>query len=249
MSARRLLRKSRAWAAAGALILCATLTGSARAATSATLAPRLTPERLGAKAAMRLTIHFAGIGGGLPSPVRRAVLRLPAGLTLDVPHLRSCSSSRLRSRGAGGCPAKAALGRGHALVEAIEGSQSIAENVSLWAFLGPLHNLQPTIELLAQGFSPLQEEVVLDGALLPTDPPYGEALTLVIPAIPTLALEPDAAIVTFSLAIGTPGRGRPRGGNTVRVPAHCPKSGFPFAAEFTYADGSLASASATVPCP
>ena len=60
-----------------------------------------------------------------------------------------------------------------------------------------------------------------------------------IPPIPTLPFEPDASIVTFSLTIGASARhSTARRSNAVLVPSSCPAGGFPFAAEFTYADGS-----------
>jgi len=232
-----------------ALSVCAVLVASARAETVATVTPLLSPDRLGATGALSLMVQFADPGAGVPTPVRRSVLRFPAGLTLEVPRLRSCSVSRLRTRGANGCPTESALGRGHALVEAKVGSQLISEDVSLWVFLGPLRNLQPTVEILGQGYTPFDERIVLIGTMLPAGGAYGEALTLSIPPIPTLTLEPDASIVTLSLVIGARVQRKARDANTVRLPASCPQGGFPFAAEFTYADGYSGSSLATVPCP
>ncbi len=37
--------------------------------------------------------------------------------------------------------------------------------------------------------------------------------------------------------------------NTVLLPTSCPTGGFPFAAEFTYENGSTSTSTATVPCP
>jgi hypothetical protein len=223
----------------------AALTATAHAETVAALTPLLSPDRPDARSALALSIGFASSSAGIPAPVRRATLRFPAGLTLEVPHLSSCSGARLQARGAGGCPKDAALGRGHALVEAQVGSQTISEDISLWVFLGPPHNIQPVVEILGQGYTPFDERIVLTGTLLPASGPYGEALTLAIPPIPTLPLEPEASIVTFSLEIGAAARGA----NTVRLPAGCPQGGLPFAAEYTYADGSSSSSLATVPCP
>jgi hypothetical protein len=220
----------------------------AQAPTSATITPSLAPDRLGARAALTLTIRYAGGESGLPSPVRRSVLRLPAGMSLDVPSLRSCTAARLRARGVSGCPARSRLGAGHALVETREGSQTITENVTLWAFLGPPRNLEPTFEILAQGDTPVQESLVLTGSVLSASAPYGEALVMAIPPVPTLPLEPDASIVTFSLTVGA-SRRRTGDRNAVLVPFACPAGGFPFAAQFTYADGSAGGALATIPCP
>ena len=51
----------------------------APSSTSATIAPSLTPNRLGAKGELTITVRYPGGEFGVPSPVRRSVLRLPAG--------------------------------------------------------------------------------------------------------------------------------------------------------------------------
>lgn len=244
-----------------ALTLCAGLATSAVAqaqppaqipllpTTSATITPSLSPDRLDAKATLTFAIQYAGGAFGVPAPVRRSVLQFPAGMSLDIPDLLSCSASRLRARGASGCPVQSEIGTGHALMEVRAGTEIITEDVALWAFLGPPANLQPTFEILGQGYTPLDERMVFTGSALPDHPPYGEELVLSIPAIPTLAFEPDASIASFSLTIGAGRQHRTRGANTVLVPSSCPVGGFPFAAEFTYADGSSGSALATAMCP
>jgi hypothetical protein len=232
-----------------ALLACASLCATARAGISATITPSFSPDRLGAKGALVVTIRYAGDGSGVPSPVRRAVLRFPAGLGIEIPHLRSCAITRLLAHGPSACPHQSQLGHGHALAEAQAGSQIITEDIALSLFLGPFHNLQPTFELLGQGYTPFDQRVVLRGTVLPDSPPYGEDLVMSIPPIPTLPLEPEASIVTMSLTVGVSKPSHPRTANTVVVPPSCHAAGFPFAADFTYADGSSGSALATAPCP
>jgi hypothetical protein len=232
-----------------ALTICAGLAGTAQAETVASIAPSLSPNRPRAKASLTFSMRFSDARLGVPSPVRRSVLRLPAGLTLDVPHLSSCPAARLRARGPHGCPARSMLGSGHALVETHAGSQTITEAVTMWVFLGPPHNLQPTFEILARGYTPLDQQMVLFGTVVPAKAPYGEELVMSIPPIPTLLLEPDASIVNFTLTIGAGRRHGMHGPNAVLVPSTCPVGGLPFAAEFTYADGSTGGALATTPCP
>jgi hypothetical protein len=219
--------------------------------TSATLEASLLPDRLDGRGSLTVTLRYGGGEDGVPMPVHRSVLRLPAGLSLDIPTLRSCSAARLRTRGPGACPAQSLLGRGYALMEVHAGSQKITEHVSMWAFLGPLsaQNLEPTFEIFGQGYTPVDESKVLIGTVTTDSSPYGEQLVLAIPPIPSLPLEPDTSIATFSLTIGTSGHGSLRTGAQVLVPHSCPPGGFPFAGEFEYADGSTGSASATVPCP
>lgn len=235
--------------AAVALTLCVGMAACAQAETVATIAPTISPDHLGAKASLTFAVHYAGGPFGVPSPVRHAVLRTPAGLSLNIPHLSSCSPRRLRARGPSACPAQSRLGGGKALVETHAGSQTITEEATMWAFLGPPHNLQPTFEIFAQGYTPLDQSMVLTGIVRPAKAPYGEELVLTVPPIPSLELLPDASIVDFDLTIGA---GRRHGGhapNTVHVPSACPTGGFPFAAEFTYADTTTGSALATTPCP
>jgi hypothetical protein len=246
---RRATTAERTLAMLGALTACTVLVASAQAQTSATLMPLLSPDRLGARGAISVRIQFADPIAVVPAPVRRAFLRFPAGLTLEVPHLRSCSPSRLKALGPSGCPVEAAIGRGHALVAAHLGSQVMTEAISLWLFLGPLRNLQPSVEVLGQGYTPFDKRVVLSGSVVADSAPYGEKLVLSVPPVPTLPLEPDASIVTLSLTVGAADRRRGRDQNTVRVPPRCPVGGFPVAGEFVYADGSGGDARAAIPCP
>jgi hypothetical protein len=239
-----------------ALTICVALVGPAQAetsiappATSATITPSLSPNRLDARAALTFTIRYAGGAFGVPSPVRHSILRFPAGLSLSIPKLSSCAPARLLARGAGGCPARSQLGHGHALVEAHAGSLTITEDATLWAFLGPPQNLQPTFEILGQGYTPVDERMVLTGTVLTASPPYGEELVMSIPPISTLIYESDASIAEFSLTIGADRRRRGSDANAVLIPSSCPAGGLPFAAEFTYADGSSDSALAAAPCP
>jgi len=227
----------------------AALTSSAQATNVATIASTLTPDRLGARSALIVAIHFTGGEFGVPAPVLRTVVRFPAGMSIEIPHLSSCSTEHLEQLGARGCPAQAKLGEGHALVETRPGAETIAENVALSAFLGPPRHLQPTLEVLGEGLTPIAVRMVVTGAVLPDRPPFGEKLVMNIPAIPTLPLAPDGSLVDFSLTVGAR-RGKARTANAVIiVPSRCPHGGFPLAAEFMYADGSNGSVASTIPCP
>jgi hypothetical protein len=236
---------------ASLVLACATPASSAPIGGSqapATIAASFHPDRLGAMGALTVTIDFAGGALGDSAPLRRSVLRLPAGLGIEIPHVRSCEPHRLQLLGARGCPAQSRLGVGRALVLAPLGAQPLGESISLWVFLGPLRNLQPTFEMLAQGYTPFDERVVLSGTVLPDNPPYGEDLVLSVPAIGTLPLEPNASIASMSLTIGSSRRSA-RESNMTIEPTRCPPGGFPFAAELTYADGSTQNISTATPCP
>lgn len=232
-----------------ALVVCVSPASAAQSSTTATIVPSLLPDRLGAEGALQLTIDYSGGESAVPLPVSSTVLRFPVGLGVEIPHLRSCSPTRLRTHGPSACPPQSLLGHGHAIAEAQVGSQVVSEGIDLTLFVGPFHNLQPTFEILGRGYSPFNERVVLSGTVRPDNPPFGEDLVLSIPPIATLPLEPDASIVNMSLTVGTVKPHHPITLNTIVVPPSCPAGGFPFAAEFTYADGSTGSALASVSCP
>ena len=104
--------------------------------------------------------------------------------------------------------------RTRAVAKAYLGTQLTVENITLWAFLGPLRNLQATVEVLGEGYTPFGEQIVLSANALATDrAPYGEGLELAIPPIPTVPSGSDVSIVTLSLTIGT---SRPRSATPTR---------------------------------
>jgi hypothetical protein len=140
------------------------------------------------------------------------------------------------------------VGIGRAVTVVLAGSELLTESIALTAFLGPLRGLQPTVLLAGQGYSPVERRVVLTAGLGVGSAPYGEQMTMAIPAIPTLPLEPDASLATLSLTAGTGSRWA-RDHDAVRVPSTCPRGGFPFAGEFVYADGSTGTSLTTAPCP
>ncbi|HEU0251351.1 MAG TPA: hypothetical protein VFR48_11575 [Solirubrobacteraceae bacterium] len=222
---------------------------SAQAATSASIAASLSPNRLAARSALTVTVDYRNEALGEPSPVVKAVVRLPAGMSLDMPSLHSCTAARLMTHGASGCPQRSQLGHGHALAETLDGSQTLRENISLRVFLGPPENLSPTFYVLAQGTTPVQEQLVFSGSVRSDVAPYGERLAMSIPAVPSLPTEPDASLANLAITIGSNTRGRSHGLASIRVPHSCPAGGFPFAAEFTYLEGARGSALTKIPCP
>lgn len=249
--------------AGGALVILATVSASAAGGysklssepltspaltTAAGITASLSPDQLGRRAALTLAIRFRGGTSGVPAPVRRATISFPAGLTLEIPRLVSCSPARLRAHGVNGCPTPARVGVGHAVTVVRAGSQLLTERVALTAFLGPLRGLQPTVLLAAQGNSPVERRISLTAVLRVGPAPYGEQMDIAIPAIPTLPLLPDASLAMLSLTAGANARRAPDH-DAVRVPSTCPRGGFPFAGEFVYADGSRGTSLTTAPCP
>ncbi len=213
--------------------------------------PSLLPDRLGASTALTLAFRLSGGDEGVPPPLSAMVVRLPAGLTIDLRGVGTCAGSRLRHRGAGGCPAGSLVGRGHAMMSVHAGSLAVPEETTIAIFRGPDRAGRPTLEIFGQGRTPLDQSSISTAVLDPDSAPYGSKLTVSIPAIPTLVFEPDASFDSLSLTVGGIGHNplAHAAAGAILVPRRCPAGGFPFAASFAFADGSTASASATLPCP
>ena len=223
----------------------------AQAQTSASIRPSLLPDRLGANTALTLAFRFSGGEEGVPAPLSHMVVHLPAGLSIDLRGVGTCAKSRLQRSGAAGCPAGSRVGRGHAMMSVHAGSLAVPEEADITVFRGPNRGSRPTFEIFGQGETPLDQSSTSTAVLEPGSSPYGSKLTVSIPAIPTLVLEPNASFISLSLTIGAVGHA-PRAhaaAGTILTPRSCPAGGFPFAASFTFADGSTISESATVPCP
>ncbi len=230
----------------------------AKGGTFSVLTSSFSPDRLGARGALTFAVRYGDGEPDVVSPmgrtsvplaVRKLVVRFPAGMGLDIPNLNACTARRLRAHGARGCSAASRVGGGYAITKVHAGTQILSERIRLRAFVGPLHNGQSTLEILAQGYTPLGETLVFGGEMRFGRAPYGEELVLRVPPIHTLPAAPDAAPVLFSLTLGVSTHRLARSANTVIVPSHCPAGGFPFASESTYADGSVGRAAATVLCP
>jgi hypothetical protein len=245
-------RRAALLASLASCALClAVASASARAEVDAAIGPSFRPDGLGARTAFTFGFHLGGHEQEMPPPVSRAIVHLPAGLSIGLSGVATCPAARLQRFGATGCPNRALIGRGLELLEVQAGSQPITEQASIWAFRGPDRGGRPVFEILGQGETPLQQRTLATAQLSADRPPYGYKLTVAIPPIPTLVYEPNASILSFSLTIGAAGR-RPRAhaaAAAITVPRRCPVGGFPFAASFAFEDATMASAVARVPCP
>jgi hypothetical protein len=237
-------------AALAACICVAAAPAAARAGVHAAIQPSFRPDRLGARTAFTFAFRLAGHEQEVPTALSTAVVHLPVGLGIDLGGVETCAASRLQRYGAKGCPARSLIGRGLELLEVQAGSLPITEQAAIWAFRGADRGGRPVLEILGQGETPLQQRTVAVATLSADGGAYGSKLTVSIPPIPTLVYEPNASIISFSLTIGAAGRPRAHAAAAaVRVPRRCPAGGFPFAAGFTFADTTTASAVARVPCP
>jgi hypothetical protein len=250
--------------AAGTLLcaaLCASHVASARAvAEQATLHASFSPDRLGAPTTISFGFHLATTEGTAPPPLSTIDLRMPAGInyTTTTLGLSICQPAALVARGLAGCPANSRLGYGNAVVEVPFGTGAGHEVPEVQALAGPSPNGNLVVLFYANGLYPVDAQLAFSGEVLPDSGRFGSQLATNVPLVASVPDGPDVSVVSVTSTIGPSHltyyhhvHGRrvafhPRG---VSVPEHCPHGGFPFAATFTFQDGTSAAAITTVPCP
>ncbi len=229
-------------------------------ASGTTLTAAFSPDKLGAAAAMEIGFQIHRAPTGKMPTLTNIEFHLPAGVSLTTSELglASCAPSTLRSAGVSGCQSDAVMGYGSAVVLAPDGAEALREPSRVTVLMGPATDRRTTLLFYVDGDSPVIAQLLFSGQMVEGSGVFGGDLNAVIPLTAGLPGEPDATVIGMSATLGSNNviyhesvHGRrvaykPKG---VAVPSHCPAGGFPFAAKFTFADGSTESASTTTPCP
>ncbi len=138
------------------------------------------------------------------------------------------------------------------------GPEIVHETAHITLLRAPTQNGHLALLFYAAGEVPVWAPVTLSGLLLPAPAPFGGRIDINVPLITSLPGAPDVAVVKLRSTIGPEHltyyerlhRHRvgyhPKG---ILLPDNCPHGGFPFAATFTFLDGSHTNAHTTVPCP
>jgi hypothetical protein len=245
----------------GCLALCACAPAPAGALQRVRLTAGFSPDRLDTPATISFAFTITAPGEPVPSPLTSLTLHLPAGIGLarTTLGLSVCEPAPLVDNGADGCPENARIGYGSALAEVPYGPVVIHERVHVTTFRGVPEGGNLTVLFFAEGWSPVYAQLAFPATVAEeTTGAFGGRLDAVVPVIPSVPYGPDVAVAHFQSTIGPShilyhrrSHGhtiafRPRG---VTVPAHCPRGGFPFAAAFSFQDGTHTIATARVPCP
>jgi hypothetical protein len=206
---------------------------------------------------LALAIGVAGESNGLPSPVTRFDMRIPANLELigSSLGLSICHPAALLENGSDGCPPNARLGFGSAQIKVPVGPEPVSEAASIEAEMGPPVGEEIGVLLYAEAGTPVAAQLIFPGVLFGG---ASQSLSTAVPLIPSLPGAPDISMVSMKLSLGPEGltyfktvRGRTVGYRPegIALPARCPRGGFRFASDIAFADGTTASATSTVPCP
>jgi hypothetical protein len=255
--------KALAIAALAAISCCSALLALPRlagASQTVHLIASFSPDRAGASTTVSFGFTVSGSEGRVPSPLRSIDLHLPAGIGLARNTLGTaiCEPVDLYEVGPQGCPPNSRVGYGSALAEIPYGPTIVDESASVYAYRGETEDEHITILFFAEALYPVFAALVFPGEILEDSGLFGNRIHTEVPLIPSVPGGPNVSLVRFQSTFGPQDltyshtiRGRtvyfhPRG---VSVPRTCPSGGFPFAADFSFEDGSQQTADTTVPCP
>jgi hypothetical protein len=234
------------------------LSATAQASETTAINVKLSPNTLGASTTIVFSFKIGTTDGSVPSPLSNVDVRLPANMDIATQGLDTCDPTDLLAKGPSICPVNARAGFGSTVIEVLMGGQLVQETVTLNAFMGQPQNGHTVLLLYAEGKTPISDQMVLQGQFLPDSSPFSQQLSTPLPLIPTVPGGPDAAVISFTTSIGTnyltyhhiiDGQSvlyYPKG---ITVPKRCPARGFPFAANFSFVDGTTSSAKTIVRCP
>ena len=257
------MKRARALSLA-AILACAGawagLPTAATAAQSVKLSATLTPEHLGRGTTIGFSFQIEAPAGAIPAPLTGIDLSYPENLGVATSGLglATCSAARIEAFGPNHCPADSVMGTGSAIAEFPVGLEIVHESAPVSIFRAPDENGQLALLLYITAANPVGVQIALPSMLLGASAPFGGSVQIGVPLVPSFPDAPDVAVVQLTATLGPLGityyervhghtiAYHPRG---VLLPEHCPRSGFPFAAELGFVDGSTASARTVVPCP
>jgi hypothetical protein len=243
---------------AGLLGLC--LATAASASLSARLSAAFIPERLGQTTTLRFAFLFTSPAGEVPPPLTQIELRYPnnLGLGLSGLGLATCTAHTLEASGPSACPVNSVMGYGSAFTGLVLGSTIVSERAPITILRTPNQDGHLAVLFSAEGTTPVDTRIIFPGLLLPAPAPFGGQVMVGVPLIPTLPGAPYISLLSLRATIGpekvtyyeqTDGRTLAYKPNGILLPNSCPRGGFPFAAQFSFLDGSVVSANSAVPCP
>jgi hypothetical protein len=243
-----------------ALCACLGLPAGAGASETATLYTSFSPDRPGASTTVTFGFVIHSPRGQVPSQLRNLDLHLPAGIGIARNTLGQaiCEPAYLYVSGPNGCPENSRLGFGSATAEVPYGPEVVSEDAHVYAYRGESQDEHTTVLFFAEGWEPVFADLVFPGHLLEDTGLFSGQIDTEVPIVPSLPGGADVSVVRLESSFGPAGLTyhrkvgpreiafTPRG---VTVPLHCPRGGYPFAADFTFQDATHLTARATVPCP
>jgi hypothetical protein len=221
---------------------------------------------LGSSSAMRIALRVDPRRAS--SPVTQVRLEYPRtlgvvsgglGLAACAPPQADLEAVLVNTTGLGGCPRNAVMGYGTIVAEVrLSDGQVIPEYGTLALLAGPITEGVLGLVVQIDGLRPFSGRLLLTGNVTNAPAPYGGAIAVRFPVVPSLEGVADVALTELNLLIGDPriryvdrvrGRTVSYRPEAVVLPNECPRGAFRFRARLRFEDGTRASARTTVRCP
>jgi hypothetical protein len=211
---------------------------------------RLDPSRLTQAQLTEIRFEYPRSLGIVSSGLGLAACTRPA---------RDFAQVLITAPGLGGCPRNAVMGVGtaRAVVRLVDG-QVIPEYATVTLLSGPIEQGRLGLVVYVDGQRPFGAKLAFAGEVSGAAPPYGGSIAVRMPVIPGIEELATVSLVQMRIVIGSHAiryyerRGgallayRPEG---VELPARCPRGGFRFRAQVSFADGTRRVGSSTTRCP
>jgi hypothetical protein len=194
-----------------------------------------------------VTMKTGSSDGTRASPWRNVHVFFPAGATANASSFPTCDPAKLEASGPSVCPAKSIIGKGSAVVEATPIIDVL--NVPITVVNGPKAGGNPQIFFYAFATEPIQVSYVIKGVLKKNKGKWSYDLDVPIQRLQPVSGVQDVVIMDFKVNVGAKIK---KNGKTIPYivsPRKCPKTGFPFAADWTYEDGGTLHKDWTIACP
>ena len=251
-----------------ALGLCAPAASLAGAATTSApadatavkLSAAFNPLVLGKRTTLEFGFRLVVPGGTVPPPLTGIELHYPSnlGLGLSGLGLASCDVPTLEAKGAGGCSPNSVMGFGEVFTGVVFGAETVRETAPITIVRAPDQKGRLAVLFYAEGATPVDARIIFPGLLLASTAPFGGVVNIGVPLVETLPGAPYVSVIRLRSTIGpkkvvyyeqVSGRTLAYQPLGILLPRRCPRGGFPFAARFSFTDGSRLSAHTSVPCP
>ena len=189
---------------------------------------------LGAGAAVHAEYKIEGTEyGGFPPPLVGVNFYLPSGTKLHTSGFPTCSKSVLEQTGPKGCSKNSHAGpTGNALGIVSFGTERVEETTTIESFYAPGGG----IEFFTDGHSPTSLEILSAGHYVSLGGAggYGPELITQIPLVSTVPGAPFASVESINVKAGSAYKAHGKPVFYGRVPAKCPKGGFPIKTEVIF---------------